>query len=217
MLAEERALAIVRGVVAKEVEAGLPDRDRARVREQLAQRVEVVVVRRLVRVDAEDREHLRMSVCELERGARALDRRADREDPLHACLARSANELVRRVRARVEVRMGVDHAAVAGASRRGKSGCRRLDAAGRDGLPDGDVLPGEIVGLTERLEDPRRRLREIRRQRDRGRAQTVRERVEHAVELRGVRVVLRELPRLRVGHELVQLPNEIPDRRRARR
>ena len=123
VLPEERALAIVRGVVAKEIEAGLPDRDGTRVREQLAERVEVVVFRRLVRVDTEDREHLRMLVRELERGAGALDRRADGEDPPHACLARSANELVGGVRARVEVRMGVDHAAVAGASRRGKSGC----------------------------------------------------------------------------------------------
>ncbi len=123
VLPEERALAVVRGVVAKEVEAGLTDRDRAWVVEQIPERVEVVVLRRFVRVDPENREHLRMSVCELERGPRALDRRADREDPPHARLARSANELVRRVRARVEVRMGVDHAAVAGASRRGKSGC----------------------------------------------------------------------------------------------
>ena len=69
VLPEERALAIVRGVVAKEVEAGLPDRDRAWVREQFAQRVEIVVFRRLVRVDPEDREHLRMPVRELERGA----------------------------------------------------------------------------------------------------------------------------------------------------
>jgi hypothetical protein len=123
LLPEERALAVVWRVVTVEVEAGLTHRDRAWVGEQVAHRVEVVVVCRLVRVDSENREHLRVLLCELERRVASLDRRTDRENPPHARLARTANELAGWIRARVEVRMGVDHAAVAGASRRGKSGC----------------------------------------------------------------------------------------------
>ena len=53
---EQPALRVVRRVVAEVVEAGLADRDRPVVREQLAQLVEaarVVVAAGLVRVDAE--------------------------------------------------------------------------------------------------------------------------------------------------------------------
>ena len=69
---------------------------------------------------------------ELERVARRGDRRADGEDPRHARLAGALDDLLGRVGARVEVRVRVDHAAVVGASTRGKSGCRRLDPVGRD-------------------------------------------------------------------------------------
>ena len=88
------------------------------MREQVAERIEVVVARGLVRVDPEDREDLAVPVRELERGAAALDRRTDGEDSPNVGLARATNELVRWVCARVEVRMGVDHAACAAASRR---------------------------------------------------------------------------------------------------
>ena len=58
LLREEPLLRVARRVVAEPVEARLADRDRLRMREELAQRVDVVLgrVARLVRMETEDRE-----------------------------------------------------------------------------------------------------------------------------------------------------------------
>ena len=121
---EELALAVVRRVVAVEVEAGLADRDRALVGEQLAQLVEPrrVGLGGLVRMDPERCEDAVVPLGDRERLAAGVEARADRDDPVDAGLARARDELVRRLRARVEVRVGVDHAAAVGWSTRGKSG-----------------------------------------------------------------------------------------------
>ena len=76
---EEPPLVVGRRVVAEPVEPGLADRDRLRMREQLAQRGEIVRRRRprLVRVDAEDREDAVVPLGELERAA-AVRRRSCR-------------------------------------------------------------------------------------------------------------------------------------------
>src|SRR4051812_8682826 len=66
---EEAMLVVSRRVVAKEVEPGLAHPDGLRMREQLAQRSEIVFGGRprVVRVDAEDREYPVVPLRELER------------------------------------------------------------------------------------------------------------------------------------------------------
>ena len=121
---EELALAVVRRVVAVEVEPGLADGDRALVGEQLTQLVEPgrVGLGRLVRVDAERGEDAVVPSAIASVSRQRVDTRADRDDPVDAGLACARDQLVRRLRARVEVRVGVDHAAAVGWSTRGKSG-----------------------------------------------------------------------------------------------
>ena len=80
LLREEAQLLVARRVVAEPVETGLPHRDRARVREQLAHLGDVGVgrVARLVRMDAEDREDVLVRSGELERAPAAGRRRCRR-------------------------------------------------------------------------------------------------------------------------------------------
>jgi hypothetical protein len=113
---EELALAVVRRVLAVEVEAGLADRDRAFVGEQVAQLVEPrgVGLRGLVGMDPERGEDAIVPGGDRERLAAGVEARTDRDDPVDAGLERLRDELVRRFCARVEVRVGVDHAAAVG-------------------------------------------------------------------------------------------------------
>ena len=91
--------------------ARLADGDRARVPSELAQLVErgCVVIRGLVRVDAERGVDSVVPLGEVERRAAGVDARADRDDALDAGRRGPARGPSRRIRARVEVRVGVDH------------------------------------------------------------------------------------------------------------
>ena len=112
---EELPLAIARRPVAEVVEPGLPHGDRLLVLEQLAELVDPAClgIAGLVRVDPEGGEHLLVELGELERGPRRLDPRADGDDPVDAGRARAADQRRRAVRARIEVRVGVDHSSAA--------------------------------------------------------------------------------------------------------
>ena len=112
---EELPLAITGRPVAEIVEPGLPHRDRLLVLEQLAEVLDPAClgIARLVRVDPEHGEHLLVELGELERGPRRLDSRADGDDPVDPGRARAPDERRRPVRARVEVRVGVDHSSAA--------------------------------------------------------------------------------------------------------
>ena len=142
---EEIALPVARRVVAVEVEPGLADGDRTRVAEQLAELVEpgCVVIRGLVRVDAEGGPDSVVSPGEVERRAARVEPRADRDDALHAGLAGPPQDQIRRIRARVEVRVGVDHWAasiLASSSATTRSGSSFLKSG--TGSPTG--CPGRI-------------------------------------------------------------------------
>ena len=165
--------AVGRRVVAEVVESGLADRDRARVREQLA------AARRArrgrssrPRGDGSPRTQCTSSVV----SARASDRRAPAR-LVATSITRvdagcpGAGEHLGRVVA--EMRVGVDH----GVRRSRRVGVRQLDAreerrrrgdriAG-DELPVRDLLPAELLRLAERGEDLRRGLGQIREERDR--------------------------------------------------
>ena len=156
-------LAVVRRVVAVEVEPGLADGDGARVREALARarRAARVVAARSVWMDAEDRADAVVPVGELQRGRRPVDGRRDGEDPFDAGLARASDQDVGRVLARVEVRVRVDHAAVEACRIRSSSssttlsssllksggrlaeGLARRERARRPGADPGAVVAGE--------------------------------------------------------------------------
>lgn len=120
---EKAALRVARRVVAEVVEAGLPHADRTRMGEERAHLAHVVVVDRagLVRMDAEDRRDPGVPLGKLERATAAGDGRADGEDAADARVV-CARDCRVGVVERVEVRVGVDHAAAAGVSTRGKSG-----------------------------------------------------------------------------------------------
>ena len=88
---------------ADRVEAGLADRDRLRMREQLAKLVEPLGLRlrRLMRVDAERRVDAVVALGDRERSAARLDPGADGDDPRDAGLrvrARRASLRARRTR-----------------------------------------------------------------------------------------------------------------------
>jgi len=107
---EQPLLRVVRGVVAEVVEAGLADRNRARVLQELAQLVEVGRRTGLVRMDPEGRVDALVRLGELERPATAGDGGGDVDDARDAG-ASGALEYLGGVVA--EVRVGVDHAASA--------------------------------------------------------------------------------------------------------
>jgi len=106
------------------VEPGLADRDGRRMGEKLAELADPLGFGRrgLMRIDADRRRHALVRVGDRERGMTRLDSGPDRDDPCHARRARAQEQLLRVLVARVEVRVGVDHAAGAGSSMRGKSG-----------------------------------------------------------------------------------------------
>src|SRR5439155_26649556 len=93
---EEATLVVARRVVAEPVEPRLAHRNGLRMREQLSQGSEVALGRgpRVVRVDAEDREHPVVPLRELERAAAVLDARADGQDSRDAGLDRTPDRLV---------------------------------------------------------------------------------------------------------------------------
>ena len=208
---EELALRIVRRVVAVVVEARLAHGDRI----ELAKRLEL---RRALRPPRScgwmPRIGKTPSVAtpKSTTSAPAVGPGADLEDPVDARLPGAVDQLLGRVCARVQVRMRVDHAAAAGASTRGKSG-----GAGSTSSVS-TVLPGATKDQSKSSGWPSAcRMRGVVSgryacKRDGDDADAVGERVEHAVELLGVGVVLGQLPGLRVGDELVQRADGIPDR-----
>ena len=120
---EDAALTVAGCVVAVEVEPGLADGHGSRVVQELRQLVQPtgLLAARLVRMDAERARHAVLASGNGERRTAGVDSGADRDDPAHAGRARPCEQHRRRFRARVEVRVRVDHAA-AGASTRGNSG-----------------------------------------------------------------------------------------------
>ena len=78
-------------------------------------------IRRLMRVDAESREHTVVRIGERERGAAGLDPGSDRDDPRDSGFARPLDERRGRLGARVEVRVRVGHAGAAASIRASSS------------------------------------------------------------------------------------------------
>ena len=137
---EEPPLVVGRRVVAEPVEPGLADGDRLRMREQLAQRCEVVLGRRarVVRVDAEDREDPVVPLGERESPAAVVGVRADGEDPRDAGLGCTPDRLVGVVE-RGEVRVRVDHGSSA-ARTSSASSLRKSGRGSRSVWPGGSSL-----------------------------------------------------------------------------
>ena len=179
---EELALAVARRVVAVVVEPGLPDRDGALgCGEQLAQLVDGGRVGSPAWcgwIPSAAKTPV-VSLGDGERLAAGVEPGADRDDPLDPGLARARHEHVCRLRARVEVRVRVDHAAAVGWSTRGKSGAAGAmpsvggvspyatrPSASSTGCPSAPRISGAVSG---RYGD----------ERDRDRAHPVREVVEH--------------------------------------
>ena len=96
--------------------------------------------------------------------------------------------------------------------RSGEERLRRRDPGRRDRAAAGHVLPREVERLSEGAEDPLRRLGDVGGECDRDAPQPVRELEEHPVELVRARVVLRQLPGLRLLDVPVQAAHELPDR-----
>ena len=114
MSLEELTLGVARRVVAVVVEPGLADRDRVEASERLeCSRLRVAG---LVRVDAENREDAVRGSAELRHLSPLLGPRAHLEDAIDARRARPLDELDGRIRARMQVRMRVDHAGAASAA-----------------------------------------------------------------------------------------------------
>ena len=82
--------------------------------------------------------------------------------PTPAARAR-AMHLGRRLGTRIEMRVSVDHSAASGDSTRGKSGARRPRSPATGSLARRRPVPGQVLGLAERREDPRRGIRKVRR------------------------------------------------------
>ena len=123
LLTEKNCLALVRRVVAEVVEPGLADPDRLGVVEELRQSGHLLVAGRpcVVWMDAEHGEHPLLRLGQLENAPTRVEAGADRDHPRDAGLA-GPRERRARVVERVEVRVGVDHAAGAADSTRGNSG-----------------------------------------------------------------------------------------------
>ena len=96
----------------------------------------------LVRVDAEDREHLVVPVGELERATAAGDVGADREDPRHAGVARPRDDVASVVVERVEVRVRVDHALPLHAERASSSAAVSGGSLRKSGFGSRSTWPG---------------------------------------------------------------------------
>ena len=118
------------------------------------------------------------SLGDRERRAARLDPGPDRDDARHAGLARARDERVARLLARVEVRVGVDHAAASARRSRGKSGAAASMPVGAPVRPVARRSSQASVGrLAERREDrgrpsragtrPARRRRRAARRRGR--------------------------------------------------
>src|SRR4029450_6950188 len=114
------ALGVARCVVAVVVEPSLAHSHRGQIGE--AREGGRVGVARVVRVDAEDRFEALQLGAELDHLVPRRRRGADLEDPIDARRAGPLDQLEGWVCARVKVRVGVDHAAAAGASTGGKGG-----------------------------------------------------------------------------------------------
>ena len=114
---EEFLLSLPRRVVAVVVKPGLADGDGLRVREQLAELVEVARLSRLVRMHAETRVDAVLLLGARKRCAGRCDRGRNVDHARHADRPRSREHLGRVV---AQVRVRVDHAVVA--SSRGNSG-----------------------------------------------------------------------------------------------
>ena len=143
--------------------------------------------------------------------AARLDPRADRDDPRRPRPRARASSSSAGVVAGVEMRVGVGHAAVAGSSTRGKSGCAGSMPLGRARPAVRDLLPFERRPAARAPRGSLRRARKVGGERDRDRPEPVAQVVEHLVELGGARLVLRELPRRRRLDMPVQRPDDLPD------
>ena len=104
------------------VESGLPHRDDVRVADELVELVDPrrFAASRVMGIDADGREDALLPLGDRERRTTRLDARADRDHAGDAGRARALNEHRGRLVASVEVRVGVDHAAVRPPSRRGE-------------------------------------------------------------------------------------------------
>ena len=137
---EKAALVGGLGEVMEAVEPGLPHRDRLRVGEQRAQLVQPPRLGggRLVRVDPERRVDAVVRPGERERCPARLDPGPDGHDARHPRRTRSGGERLCRLRARVEVRVRVDHDAAVGGRCAGRAArpprCRKRRPRGPAGL-----------------------------------------------------------------------------------
>src|SRR5687768_7093155 len=110
----------------KVVEPGLAHCDDALVAQQLLELVEPLGLgaARLVWIDAQRRVDALLALDYRQRAAARIDPRPDGDDAADARLARTGDEVLGRIGARVEVRVRVGHATATagGSSTRGKSG-----------------------------------------------------------------------------------------------
>src|SRR4029079_5438226 len=112
MTLEEPELRVARCPVAKEVEPGLTHRDGLWTLEEGTDRLELVrLLPRPVRVHAERRGYALVPGCNRQGDSTRLEAAADRDDSLDAGRLRPEDEIVRLVRARVEVRVRIYRAA----------------------------------------------------------------------------------------------------------
>ena len=137
---EEAALVVVRRVLAEVVEAGLADRDGARVREQVAQLVEPVRVGLVgvVRVDAESGVDAVVLLGKRERLVAARDARRDGDHAVDADGARPLEDLGCVVG--IEMRVSVDHARPSSSSTTDASSFLKSGTGSRSFWPGGSSL-----------------------------------------------------------------------------
>ena len=140
---EQPALLLGGRVPANGVEPGLADGDRLGMREQLAELVDALRLRRrgLMRIDAERRVDAVVRLGDRERSATRVDPGADRDDPRHAGLARPLDEGRCVLLARVEMRVRVGHCAEAASIRSSSSAT----------TASGSSLAKSGAGSTQRL------------------------------------------------------------------
>ena len=153
--AEELRLALARRVVAEVVEPGLADGDGLRMREQLAERVEVGLLPGLVRMDPERRRDAFLALRDREGRAARVEARADRDDARDARGPRPV-ERTGRVLERVEVRVRVDHSAPAAASIRASSSATTCSGSSlrKSGRGSGSARPaGSSPGAQRPTQD----------------------------------------------------------------
>ena len=107
--------------------------------------------------------------------------------------------------------MGVDHAAGAGSSMRGKSGAAASIPCAARVRPYATPSQSSSAGWPSASRMRRGRVRDVGGERDRDRAEAVDEVVEHPVELVGARLVLRQLPRRGRLDVPVECAHDLPD------